>query len=578
MMRRRQTNRPTDHGKLLFTGLEQYKRGDLAAAGKTFNRYLKKVPDDANALNLMGLVELAAGDMKRAAGRLRKAHRMMPRNASILGNLAVALHGLGQLHDAADKLRKAVALAPENGSLNNDLGKVLYDLGDFDGALASYRTAVELKPELVIAWSNMGWILRTKGLAAEAVTAFEKALDLEPAHVNALNGLALACHDAGETGRADEISRRAVELAPDDPSVLFNLAMMKREEGLVDEAAAAAERALAAAPDDAAAHFSLAVSLLLKGDFERGWDEFEWRWESADFHRPKRFSGAPPWDGSGLAGKTLLILSEDAPGEEMMYSTCFQSLLDDAEPGHVVLECDRRLVGMFGRAYPEFEVVAAEPVAADGSPPERPRHDVQIAIGSLPRLYRRGEADFERPHRLLAAAPDKVDLWRERIDGLGPGLKVGIAWRGGSTGFRRRRRTIPAGDWLGVLRTEGVHFVNLQYGECADDLAALQNVAGIAAHDWPDADPLADLESQAAEIACLDLVIQTSNTSAHLAGILGKPVWTLLPHAPYWAWHTKRDRSLWYPSARLFRQAEAGEWGDVMAVVADELRRLAAAS
>jgi ADP-heptose:LPS heptosyltransferase len=120
-----------------------------------------------------------------------------------------------------------------------------------------------------------------------------------------------------------------------------------------------------------------------------------------------------------------------------------------------------------------------------------------------------------------------------------------------------------------------VSFVNLQHGECAGELEVLRTTRGMTVHDWPDSDPLKDLDDFAAKIAALDLVISIDNSTVHLAGALGQRVWTLLPSVPEWRWMLDRDDTPWYPTMRLFRQTQAGRWSDVMERVAKDLRSLA---
>jgi len=119
------------------------------------------------------------------------------------------------------------------------------------------------------------------------------------------------------------------------------------------------------------------------------------------------------------------------------------------------------------------------------------------------------------------------------------------------------------GQWSSLLSLAGCEFVNLQYGDCREELAAIGRSHGVVIHDWPDADPLRNLDDFAAQIAALDLVISVDNATVHMAGALGVPTWVLLPFAPDWRWMLDRDDSLWYPSVRLFRQSQHGRWDDV---------------
>ncbi len=165
----------------------------------------------------------------------------------------------------------------------------------------------------------------------------------------------------------------------------------------------------------------------------------------------------------------------------------------------------------------------------------------------------------------------RLRKWHERFAELGNGLKVGISWRGGRKPGVRRSRSTTLDQWIPVLRTPGVQFINLQYGECRQELATCPEQHGISIHDWDDADPVADLDDFAAQIAALDLVISIDNATVHMSGALGVPVWTLLPFAADYRWMTGTDTSPWYPSMTLFRQPEPRDWKTVFDRVVCEL-------
>ena len=118
--------------------------------------------------------------------------------------------------------------------------------------------------------------------------------------------------------------------------------------------------------------------------------------------------------------------------------------------------------------------------------------------------------------------------------------------------------------------------MNLQYGDCADDLAAVRDQFGVVVHQDAEVDQMRSLDDFAAQIAALDLVVAASNTTVHMAGALGRPVWTMLPFVPDWRWQMGRDDTLWYPDMRLFRQPALGDWPAVFERVGSELARIAA--
>ena len=196
---------------------------------------------------------------------------------------------------------------------------------------------------------------------------------------------------------------------------------------------------------------------------------------------------------------------------------------------------------------------------------------MHLLAGSLARYLRTDISRFPDWTHYLIADQDLVALWRDRFANLGPGLAIGISWRGGSTVEDVHRRIISLESWQKIFAAKNVNFINLQYGECASEIRSLRDNQGITIHDWDDADPLKDLEGHAAQIAALDLVITTANTTAHMAGSLGVPAWVMVPSIPSWRWLLKGDTVPWYQSVRLFRQSRPDDWNDVTSRVATEL-------
>ena len=210
---------------------------------------------------------------------------------------------------------------------------------------------------------------------------------------------------------------------------------------------------------------------------------------------------------------------------------------------------------MLARSFPDAEITTRQPDPADAGAA------MTIAIGSLPRLYRPTETSFSgRATRYLRPDRNTVDRWHERYETLGPGLKVGISWRGGKTVTERRLRQTQIEDWLPILQLPDLCFVNLQYGDSADEIARLRDAWGITIADWDDVNPTSDLEDFAAQVDALDYVVSIANTTAHFAGALAKPTHLLVPAAPSWRWQLERDGSPWYRSLTLFRQKVGEPW------------------
>jgi len=318
-----------------------------------------------------------------------------------------------------------------------------------------------------------------------------------------------------------------------------------------EEALASYERSLALRPDYAEAVWNKALTLLLLGDFERGWPLYEWRWRHPKTRLHARNFGQPVWLGEApITGRTILIHSEQGFGDALQFCRYAAWLADLG--ARVIVEVPRPLVGLLRSLRGASQVIAAGDTL--------PAFDVHCPMMSLPLAFRTTVASMPLPRGYLAADPTRVVYWSARLDerfGPGASRRIGIAWSGSaaygrdalrSLSFEQFARALPRGDQV---------YVALQKDIRDSDRAALAT--------RPDVHLLAeDFAETAAVIEGLDCVISTDTSIAHLAGALGKPVSILLSRVPDWRWMLDREDSPWYASARLYRQSVAGEWDPVL--------------
>jgi hypothetical protein len=307
---------------------------------------------------------------------------------------------------------------------------------------------------------------------------------------------------------------------------------------------------------------------LLRGELGQGWDEYEGRLQVELDAQPIQ---AHRWDGTPLAGRSILLLSEQGIGDQVMFASCLPDLLKGG--GQSYVECDVRLVPLLMRSFPQITAIA-KTIAPDALPPID-ACDIVEYMGSLPRFLRRRVEDFPRANRYLRPDPDLAAKWRSQFARLGGALKVGISWHGGRDTETRRRRSIPLELWEPIFKVPGVRFVNLQYGAAAADAAEARRRFGISLDDGTDCDPLLDLDGFVAKIAAVDLVLSVDNSTVHLAAAIGTPVWTLLPFAPDWRWMLEAETTPWYPTMRLLRCRAVDSWTELLRRAA---RRLTSAT
>lgn len=493
---------------------------------------------------------------------------IQPKHVDALGMLGVASAQTGNYTVAIRALSKSVSLNPANAMLHSNLGQALVKAGKHEEALEHFLTAVNLADTHAPAHYDLGCMLRRLNRMEEAIISFERALLLAPGSPEILSNLGAALRQQARHREAINSLEKALEVKPEFLEALVNIGVTHQELGNLDCAMKYLDQAVEVDPTDADAHMNLAICYLLKGELSRGWQEYQWRWKQSD--KLQRSFNLPEWDGTDLQEKKLLVYAEQGIGDEIMFASCIPELVTHSR--QVMLDCEPRLAPLFQRSFPQVKVHGQYQNEDSTWLEEVGGADVKVATGTLPRFLRPNLNRFPG-HAGFLIADEKFRLrWQSRLDEL-DGTKVGISWEGGGTALGSCIRSIPLDMWQPLFDIPGLSFINLQYGECQEQLDAVMSRTGTRIWDWPDSDPLKDLDDFAAQIASLDLVISIDNSTAHLAGALGVPTWTLLPHTPDWRWMLERRDSPWYPSMRLYRQPEQGDWRAVISAVTEDLSR-----
>ena len=558
--------------------------GRWAEAVPAFEAAARLAPDAAEPAFALGQALLTCGRPAEAVEAFRSALRRSSYLPAAYEPLARALDGAGRRGEAAAAFRAAALARPDSPMVQFDLGRTLFATGRAAEALAAFGRAVRLRPDWAEAHGGTARALAQLGRHQEALAACAAALsrqpDLASAHATRADvlkammcpdeavsayrlAIALAPHQAavqvhlGDTllqlGRPAESAtacRAALALAP-TAAAHNNLGNALKAMGHVAEAGPRYAAALALAPEDPLIRLNHALALLTLGRFEEGWEEYEWRWRKSSFTSPRRSFTAPLWDGSPLAGRTILVHAEQGLGDTLQFARYLP--LVAASAGRLLVECQSPSLRPLLERIPG---VAA--VFAMGE--ELPPFDLQVPLLSLPRLC--GTTLETIPAQLPYLEPDpaRLSLWGERLAQLG-GVRVGLAWAGKPNPDPFRSCTLNA--LAPLWEVPCVTFYSLQPGCSPGDADGLELVDLTA--------QINDFADTAALIAHLDLVISIDTSVAHLAGALGKPVWLMLPKAGDWRWLTERPDSPWYPTMRIFRQKRQGEWGDVVQRVAEAL-------
>lgn len=421
-----------------------------------------------------------------------------------------------------------------------------------------YRSALAKSPRDANAWCYLGMALNDQRQYAGAVEAYETALQIQPQFAIVLNNLGNSLRYLGEIDRADDCFQKAIDLKPDYVNAFKNRGTLHAWTRNLDLALKYYGQALECSPHDAELHRNLGVIYLLQGRFHEGWEEYRWRWKVGDLHR---LPSIPVWDGVDLNGKSIVLTAEQGLGDTLHFAR-FASILRE-RGARTMIYCPPALLALLqvspdlGFVYPNnlplpqaFHYQSSLLDVADM---------LNVDIDTIPSM-----SEYIRP------ATHLVEYWKIRFPAKKEGLRVGIAWQGNSEHQADMYRSIPLSNFEPLSRLEGIELVCLQKGFGSEQLDSWQGAPLVRLDPSVDTSSGSFMDS-AAIIKHLDLVISSDTATAHLAAALGTPTWIPLSYVPDWRWLLERSDSPWYPSVRLFRQAQMGDWQTVFQQIAQEL-------
>jgi tetratricopeptide (TPR) repeat protein len=548
--------------RMLDDALHLHQNGRFSQAKQLYQQILTINPRHPDCLHLLGMIAYQEGSFETAADMIREAIAINSRGTSYYANLGTVLQAQGKLEEAEILYRHALTLKPDLAEVHVNLGNVLLARGELDGSVACYERALALMPTCAEAYNGLGNARQRQGQIDAAIACYEQALAIKPDYAEVCYNLGSACRDLDKLDEAVTHYQEALTINPEYAEAYYNLGDVLREQGNLKDASARYRSALMLRPHYGKAGFAEALVQLLQGDFATGWHNFERRWQSTDHDTPRRIYQEPAWAGGKLSSGSLLIWGEQGIGDEIMFAGLIPDVIRTGN--HCILDCDARLKALFTRSFTGVNVY---PGCSPGCHPELEIAS-QLPAGSLPGLFRTAISAFAAttsPY-LIANPTARKRLRTRYADGR---RLIGLAWytKSSKTG---RVRSIDLSLLAPLFTRPDFRWISLQYG----DPPMLKNQAGAAGAPIlidRTVDQFSDLDLFAAQIAAMDLVITIDNSTAHLAGALGVPVWVLLPFAPDWRWLLDREDCLWYPTMRLFRQTEPGNWQSVVERVRSSL-------
>ncbi len=440
-------------------------------------------------------------------------------------NLAVKYHKEGRLKQAEILYRKILVEDSNNADAMHLLGVIVHQLGKHEEAIAYISKAIKLNPNNAIYYNNLAMVYDSLNREEESTKNFKRALEIDSNHTNAhlaYYNLGVCYADKGDITSALEYYDKAIELNRNFYDARWNRGLL----------------------------------LLTSGRFEEGWREYECRFKKKS-PTDSRVFDKPQWDGSSLKGRRILILSEQGLGDSIQFMRYIPLVKDKV--GYVIYECKKELRRLFDDFPGIDEIVEKEKNTIPNV-----KFDTYTYLMSLPGIFNTSLDNIPNKIPYLKANPGLAKNFKLEFNN--DNFKVGIVWAGNPEQDNDKNRSTTFEKFKALKNIQGIQLYSLQKGEAEKQLddSAIINMA----------DKINDFADTAAIIENLDLVISVDTSVAHLAGAMGKPVWTLLTFMPDWRWLLDRNDSPWYPNMKLFRQQKLGDWDSMFDEVSEELANL----
>ena len=487
--------------------------GNYSSAIESLDKLLSTKPLNLSLLMLRGEAHLRLENFESALRDLAKVVEADNKNITALVNFSVALIRCNMQNDAKPVLEYTLELDPKNFDAHINLCNIYQSLGQSEESLKLAIRAIEIRPNSMIAYNNLGTAFGDLNMVKEAREALSIAHQLDPTYVTTAINLAQIEVKLTNFAEASKLYEKLLLLKNITPS----------ESDLVK--------------------YYLSYCYLHLGKIPEGWDNYEFGRGSllpGTAFRSRRKFNQPKWNGEDIKGRKLLIWREQGLGDEIEFATC---LTDVYELNlDVILECDPRLVDIYQRTFPTFHI-RPESITVDYFP-VADDFDIQCAVGSLPRLFRRDIKSFEREIIPLKIKESAIQDFQARLSKYSDKKIIGICWRSGIFSIGRNLNYTALIDWQELLTQSNFQFVNLQYGECESELLEIEASLGINILRWQDLDLKNDIENLFGLIKNLDAVVTVGTAVSSIAASCNVPTYLLIK--PSWLMLGQKDIYPWY--------------------------------
>lgn len=529
---------------------------DQHVSMEKYIKILQEDPNNAQASFFLGLLLHQVNETEKAEPLITQAITLGHENYDVYCTLGEIYRSMKEFEKSSLYEKKAIDFNPDYIDGHYNIGCNFLSLGNFIKAIESFRHVISQKPDHYKAHHNLGLAYYSEKMFKDAIDSYNNALKIKPDFSHPYLGKGNSLREMGHPEDAVANFRKAIALDADFAEAHNNLGTTLKDLGSYEGAIHSFNRAKSLAPKNPGVRKNIGMINLQMGNFEEGWQEYSWRRFEENVELAERIYSQPLWTGEDLKGKTILVYTEQGLGDTIQFVRYLDLLQDQG--GHVVLDAPIPLIPLLEN----MECIAILSKENDLIPP----FDYHVPLMELPRLFSTNVKNIPSPGGYLRANKELVKSWEKRLQ-KNKGFRIGISWAGSSTYLNDRDRSMNLKYFEPLLGIKECNFFSLQFGERCQDIITLglENTLKDLGKD------LGGFMEPAAAINNMDLVISVDSSMAHLAGALGKPVWTLLSFNPDWRWMLNRSDSPWYSSMKLFRQEKRQDWQGVIERVKNEL-------
>jgi len=538
---------------VLKRAVRAWQKGELVRAGQLALEATEEDADNAKAYHVLAMALSRMGHQHKALVTYERAFALDPEDPELLINLGLAAWNLKLTAGAAKMFQLYIGACPDSPLGYNNLGSVQSDMGDVDTAIETLRAAIYRMPGESVLWNALATVLAENGRVEESLVFYNEAIRLDANFSRLYHNIGYAYSHLGRLDEALESYNESLACALDPQEQMES-------------------------------RHSRAICLIGMGRIAEGFAEFEIRNDQRFRAYVHHMTKAPLWKGEDLDGKRILIVAEQGLGDEFMFANILPDLQDAVgADGKLDIAVDPRLIPLFQRSFPEADVGQYEdrtlldkdgnkslrfiPFSVDKSEP-----DYWAPMATPLQFYRKALGDFPRK-AFLVPDPARVAAYRAQLESFGPGPKVGICWRSMMLGAKRAKYYSALDAWGPILKVPGVTFVNLQYGDCADELARAAELHGVTIRTIDGLDLKNDIDGAAALSAALDLVLSAPTAAAATAASIGAEVWFLTAGRTWPQLGT--DEYPWYRKTTVFSPEKFGAWEELIPRVGEALAAFA---